>query len=349
MGMTQEMYDYFMKHSNNGKPVDGEVLRTETFTVEELIKRAKTDQEFEKLMSIFTLENIINDKMTPFPTRVASYYLDKINKSVPGDMVVFKSIEERVALLKMFFKENYAAHGAPIDLLKEGTIPLTDVRLSLPKGDCSSDFRFVIFPDYKEKLKGNDEKYSIVGGYTIHPKMASKKVDIIGLLAIAPGMDFIIDAGMHGRTDLTPIPKTATCSYSEWSQQMFDILMTWYSIQLTLLNPPTKLIYDKVRETTREAIKVHYDTPRKKAKVCYIKKIHLNPQVNFGSEDSDKYKKNCPYWRVIGHWREYKKSGKRIFIQGYWKGKFRNLAVKNSEELMRERVLAKPEGGEIDE
>ena len=342
MGMTKEMYEYLMKHSTKPNH-DGE-----TYTTEEMIRRAKSDKEFEDIMAMLTLQNTINNQMTPFPGRIAAHYLNKINKSIPGDMVVFKSVDERFSLLKMFFKEDYKAKGAPIDLLKEGTIPLTDVRLSLPKGDTDSVFRFIIFPDYKEKLKGNDEKYSIVGGYTIH-RVRNKNVDIFGLLAVAPGMDFIIDGGMLGRTDLFQIPPSETFPYNEWSQQMFDILMTWYSIQLTLLNPPTKLIYDKVRETTREAIKVRYDTPRKKAKVCYIKKIHLNPQVNFGSEDSDKYKKNCPYWRVIGHWREYKKSGKRIFIQGYWKGKFRNLAVKNSEELMRERVLAKPEGGEIDE
>jgi hypothetical protein len=40
------------------------------------------------------------------------------------------------------------------------------------------------------------------------------------------------------------------------------------------------------------------------------------------TEDScRKYRK--PLWHVTGHWRHYK-SGKRVFVQGYWKGSERN-------------------------
>ena len=40
-------------------------------------------------------------------------------------------------------------------------------------------------------------------------------------------------------------------------------------------------------------------------------------------------------WYVTGHWREYRKTGKKIFIQPYWKG------------ALREAKQAKPRNREI--
>jgi hypothetical protein len=48
-------------------------------------------------------------------------------------------------------------------------------------------------------------------------------------------------------------------------------------------------------------------------------------------------------WYVTGHWREYKKTGKRIFIQGYWKGALRDMkstAFQNLEPRERELVTS---------
>jgi hypothetical protein len=51
-------------------------------------------------------------------------------------------------------------------------------------------------------------------------------------------------------------------------------------------------------------------------------------------------------WYVTGHWREYK-SGKRIFIQGYWKGALRHSkddVIPNLEPRERELVTSKKGG-----
>ena len=38
------------------------------------------------------------------------------------------------------------------------------------------------------------------------------------------------------------------------------------------------------------------------------------------------YERHTLVWYVIGHWRNYG-SGKRVFIQPYWKGALRNLKM----------------------
>ena len=53
------------------------------------------------------------------------------------------------------------------------------------------------------------------------------------------------------------------------------------------------------------------------------------------SAEFPKYK--CPCWRVIGHWRHYKKSNKTIFINGYWKGSER---LTKQEQEIKDRELA---------
>ena len=51
-----------------------------------------------------------------------------------------------------------------------------------------------------------------------------------------------------------------------------------------------------------------------------------------------KNKRHALLWHVIGHWRTYK-SGKKVFVQPYWKGALRE--VKNMEEA-REREINIP-------
>lgn len=110
--------------------------------------------------------------------------------------------------------------------------------------------------------------------------------------------------------------------------------MIWYAIQVTLLNPLCKEFTSTttvVQETTSN--KKQKKPPKKK----YIKRLYIdtNKMDELGiCVEKNKHKFKSPIWWVMGHWRQYK-SGKRVFIKGYWKGALREL--QNSES--RERVI----------
>ena len=320
----------------------------DTDAIEQISKLCHTDENIAKVSSLLMMKNQVQNVTTLLPPQLNEYYWEQICKSIPGDMIVFKSYEESESLFHMFFPEDYSAKGTPIDLLQEETLPLPDLRMSTTfmlentKEEVTTDIRVVIFPDYKEKIDNSMEKQiiPIIGAYIMYPTFTKKKVKnfFFGLLSVLPGTDFIYDSGLIGSSGngefLCP-----NMNLRDLHQMNFKFMMDWYCIQLTLLNPPTKVIYEKLREQTTTSIKTTYNTKRKKNKVCYIKKIHLNPEKNFGEKDSEKYKKSCPFWRVIGHWRTYK-NGKNVFIKSYWKGKSRNFVPKSfGEDEIRERVL----------
>jgi hypothetical protein len=116
--------------------------------------------------------------------------------------------------------------------------------------------------------------------------------------------------------------------------------MDWYCIQLVLLNPITEIAFHKAKSSSGSKKFV----VSKNKKAVYLRKVYLNvPSLkeevylatknNVGTER--KYK--CPCWRVIGHWRHYKKSNKTIFINGYWKGSER---LTKQEQEIKDRELA---------
>lgn len=93
----------------------------------------------------------------------------------------------------------------------------------------------------------------------------------------------------------------------------------YMSVQHVFITRPVSFI-----ETT-ESHPMHWE--HKKAaepyrRVRYVRKITLNKSP-YVTECNEHYKMQCPCWGVVGHWREYK-SGKRIWIKPYKKGKQRN-------------------------
>ena len=91
----------------------------------------------------------------------------------------------------------------------------------------------------------------------------------------------------------------------------------WYTAQILLLNP---IIEIKYKTTVFENPLIFKNRGKnKKQPKKYIKQITFNlDDVQIcNAKNKKEYKE--PIWWVQGHWREYK-NGKRIFVQGYWKG-----------------------------
>jgi len=130
------------------------------------------------------------------------------------------------------------------------------------------------------------------------------------------------------------------------SEDITDALASFYSVNVGLLNPVIQEVYQK--KTSRIAQESHTfkKYPDKKKKIRYVKK-HLITMLDVEHEFAKRgFVRKSMIWYVTGHWREYK-SGKRIFIQGYWKGALRHSkddVIPNLEP--RERELVIPEKSE---
>lgn len=116
-----------------------------------------------------------------------------------------------------------------------------------------------------------------------------------------------------------------------------NMVNVWYAVQIALLNPIcteyTKTEMVPLREPYTSD-KKHKKPPKKKyIKRLYIDDVKMN-EIGICTEQT-KHKYTKPIWWVMGHYRTYK-SGKRVFIQGYWKGALREL--KNAEPREREII-----------
>lgn len=355
MAMTKDTYDWLMSVAHELDISEDDIEEVTTMSLEQMLKTAKTPKQFEEYASLLSIQSHLNRSEMVMPDRLSAYYENKILASVPGDMVVFNNQDEQLDLVRLFFPPTWKGVGTPIDILKEGTVPLMDMFIRVPLNadpEFQCDFRIVIFPDYQERLQAEAE-VSIIGAYLIYPRNIRSKRVMFGLLQVIPNQDFICDSGLIGWIGSKPdecIQFLVEHSGSPYHYHMMlaPHLLSWYCVQLTLLNPPTLEVYQKLREETQEAVKTTY-VFRKRNKVKYVKKIYLNPKKNLvpkdTSEGGDKYKKKCPYWRVIGHWRTYKKDGKRIWINSYWKGRNRNFIPKHTMDNMRERVVVTGQKG----
>ena len=121
-------------------------------------------------------------------------------------------------------------------------------------------------------------------------------------------------------------------------------LNAWYATQILLMNP---ILKEKVkRKTVPMPEGVLPKSRAKKAPKKYIKSIIIDDndleelQICCG-KNKRKFKE--PVWYVMGHWRHYK-SGKRIFIHGYWKGpeKYRKTLEAPRERELQDVVFYPP-------
>ena len=113
----------------------------------------------------------------------------------------------------------------------------------------------------------------------------------------------------------------------------------FYAINTALLNPVIKEVF--VNHTTKIPFEVGSAKNGKRPKIKYIKQQRISIGDIDAAFEKRGFVRKAMIWYVTGHWREYSKTGKRIFIQGYWKGALRNMkdtAFQNLEPRERELV-----------
>lgn len=107
----------------------------------------------------------------------------------------------------------------------------------------------------------------------------------------------------------------------EKHQCMMEVYNAWYTLQQCILTKEL-MPYVKKTRTSMDFMKTKYVSNKNKKMinkyVIQLEKIQEAFVIN-EENDSDSRKYRKPLWHVTGHWRHYK-SGKTVFIQGYWKG-----------------------------
>ena len=245
-----------------------------------------------------------------------------------------------------------ASFTIPSDIIFMGTIPLTDVEfeLSYPGGTFSA--RVVIFPDCRDGFDmnvicdqmGGSDWIAEVGAVVFSDKKNTDACIYI-VFTISPHDCIGLNTAVYSNR-LSPDAKYRILSdpvmferLKELVQQLQQILVGWYGIQICLLNPLTKDVFTR---NTR-SIPVDSDVKRrrknknKNAKIRYVKKHIIR------AEDADELikpkghnQRHTLVWYVTGHWRQCK-SGKKVFIKGHWKGLLRES--KSGETRDREVIL----------
>ena len=127
----------------------------------------------------------------------------------------------------------------------------------------------------------------------------------------------------------------------ETEDEIFNLAFTgavlFYAISCALLNPIIRVIFDK--KSNKRPIETGKALGKnKRAKLRYVKYHRINfDDIDKAFEEKGFVRKTM-VWYVTGHWREYS-SGKRIFIQGYWKGPLRNSKTTIESISPREREI----------
>lgn len=126
---------------------------------------------------------------------------------------------------------------------------------------------------------------------------------------------------------------------------------TFYAVNVLLLNPVIREVFQNTTEMIPIDTKPKKSSSRapSKHKIRYIKKIVINMDEIDQAFEKRGFVRKAMIWYVTGHWREYK-SGKKVFIQGYWKGALRNMkdeAFANLEARERDIVTTDENGKEI--
>ena len=115
-------------------------------------------------------------------------------------------------------------------------------------------------------------------------------------------------------------------------------ITAFYSVNAALLNPVIVDVYNN--KTSRIPDRsITAKKPSKRGKIRYIKRHFMTVDDVDKAFEKRGFVRKAMIWYVTGHWREYK-NGKKVFIQGYWKGALRNMKDTMFQELEpREREL----------
>lgn len=224
----------------------------------------------------------------------------------------------------------------PNGIVIENTIPIKDITL---KHDLSKNkYRLVIFEDANWILMNKTTTIiGIVLGYVDTYTYVFPIVMTETELGIELSNSFLYRYGKI--TKHAYDGKLYIHLFAELLGDVVWYLNIWYAIQVTLLNPLIQFrtkegkiaVQQKSRSGKKKSPKIKY------YKTIYIESEELDQFFDKKEDENGKTHYHCLMWYVTGHWRHYA-NGKKVFIQGYWKGEGRFSGIE-AETRQRELVL----------
>lgn len=273
----------------------------------------------------------------------------------PTDWIVLKRKEDVQKLMNFWKPENYSNRGCPNDLIMDKTVPIEDMIFTFEDYDPFNEndsgiplkftIRMFLFKDYGytvDNIKNSDpDTYTSlpVGGIVLNYTY-KKDAQIVAYPIFLNNKYDILVFNMTAYKNIDR-NKLENLSYRWIHQTCSELMEIWYGLQLTLLNPITEEVILKAKEKPISERKIVEGKGVKNRKVKYIKKYYLNfEDIEDLIKKHRTHKVKCPFWYVIGHWRQYK-NGQRIWIKGYFKGVDRHKVDHLSENVkanIRERL-----------
>lgn len=254
-----------------------------------------------------------------------------LNQSHPSDHICI-TWEERKYLVHLWNNGHGRISHIPSDLFFSNTIPLKDFILT----QGTETIRFVAFNHNIDDLQTDDSKP--VGAVVFED-------GCILTVFVSKGYSRItrIALGWDTKTSLKrdDITEILTRVSEDAIVQLYQIEWSiWYGIQIALLHPTLKEVFKTPQRTPYEG-GTSPNKHHKKRRIKYIRKHYITLdklEKALGTQNEGrKINRKCLAWYVIGHWRTYK-SGKKVFVQGFWKGVLRDTK-RNADGDDRERII----------
>lgn len=323
-----------------------------------------------------TLEKTVDigkalEKMTELCTikdEVETEELVRITKSSKPTDIIYLNHEDLMRYTRFLIEQEVPddmdlgdnhLFNLPADIVFANTIPVKDLLIKI---DSMVTCRIVMVDDKERNatiakmINGEDGICSVVFGVieTI-TTCRNQEIREYSTMSVVDGSDLVAiskDVGIRGTKSLVDTFLNAErthLSYMilETHTLMSKAIVCWYALQQCLLNP----ILVNYVSRYKEEVKPSRINSKKKGKLPpkrYVKRNtilfdKMDREISINHED--KHKKKMPLWHVTGHWRTYKRTGKRIFVQGYWKGPLREY--KYTDEP-REREIVRPDDVIVD-
>lgn len=339
MGQYQEVADAFMRMNDaqfeefyNSYMSQVEVIPTwkeYQARVEETRKANGVTNENSAMNSVYAL--FMDDKSN-------RKLWARINETNPSDRISL-TYDDIQQLNRLWHESTPKADtGVPADILVSGSIPLTDVEISIQDDSSPVDaYRIVIFKDYQQIIA--EDKEARVGALIVHlgPRQLAFPVYVMH------GVNGIVFTDYVGHVGMTEkMLREKQMPVNILLQLSSYVMNAWYGVMIALLHPVVKDAFRKGAKQKEKITSIDEKGNRKRI-VRYVKQRYVGTEKLIsaitGGGQSRTY--HALIWHVVGHWRQLA-SGEKTFVRPYWKGAMRGLK-RNLDDVERQLVLPEEE------
>ena len=308
----------------------------------------------------------MKEKRTIMSMEEINMYNQMINVGYPTDIIdIPDTIERRLFEIAGVNTSNF--NDVPIDIVMCKTISIEDILLNKITPDAVlekiveiepaivNDMRHIpnrikLFSNWKQSVDNINtyDQPQPIGAVMMEcaPGIWIYKVFCLSTfcdsLMLMDGLGYKVETNKYKQVVKDLLKYEIIKDDAETKKMFCEILKLWYSVQIAMLNPITVDVFSRGE---RRAVVEHQETRKKKqkkTKIKYIRKHIIKPEEFDDAFDikigNNTFTRKTMIWHVAGHWREYK-NGKKVFIDGYWKGPLKD--IKNTDARERELVLSK--------